>query len=272
MSPAPTIRSGHRRATPSKLAQHPHTLVKFHQRDYERQCATRHLGRVMHHVAVHGAPAAGHLVLDRSLFVLPDRGHRRMLQRTVRALLQPQFVGRHTLPEVGAVPRPGRPHEFRRVQIFGNVRRLLGTRPELHDAPVHLVDELVAHMPLGVDIDEPALAQRRLLGPEDLGHLIGGGDLLTQLQITVIDLLVVGGDHRLVARGIEKCHHPSQRVIPGAFSIQPGHGPYLRHCGRCDDSGMPGCFRGLLVDVDWVAIAHRLDPVVDHRLVHRIPC
>ncbi|SHV68101.1 Uncharacterised protein [Mycobacteroides abscessus subsp. abscessus] len=88
----------------------------------------------------------------------------------------------------------------------------------------------------------------------------------------MIDLLVVGGDHRLVARGIEKCHHPSQRVIAGALSVQPGHGPHLRHGGRRDDSGMTSCFRGLLVDIDRVAVAHRLDPVVDHRLVHRIPC
>src|SRR6185312_9692136 len=49
------------------------------------------------------------------------------------------------------------------------------------------------------------------------------------------------------------------------------HRPHLDHRRRRDDAGMAGRTGCRLVDVDGVLVSHRVNPVVNHRLVDRIP-
>src|SRR5262249_29571048 len=44
----------------------------------------------------------------------------------------------------------------------------------------------------------------------------------------------------------------------------------LNHRRGCDDAGVARGLRGVLVDVDRVLVAHRVEPMVDHRLVDRM--
>ena len=79
--------------------------------------STRHLRRMVHDEAEHRAAAGGHDVVGGLALGLPQRRHRRVLQRTVGALLQAQLVGGHALPEELRVPGRGRPHQGISVQI-----------------------------------------------------------------------------------------------------------------------------------------------------------
>ena len=174
------------------------------------------------------------------------------------------------VPEELGVPRRRRPHHRVGVQIVGHSRLIGIARPELHDAPVHFGDILVADLPDDVLVDEIALAQRGLLRPDHVGEFGADADLFARAQIAVIGLLAVGGDHTDIAGLVEQFDDPGQRVVVGANSAQPHHRPHLDHRRRRDDAGMAGGPGRGLVDVDRVAVADRLHPVVDHRLVHRI--
>jgi hypothetical protein len=118
---------------------------------------------------------AGHLIFDRCLFVLPQGGHRRVQKAAVGPLLDAQLVGVDAVPEELGVPRGRGPHHRVGVEIV----RDLGTGisvggPELHDAPHHLGDVLVADLPADLLRDAETLAQRRPLRADDVGELGGG--------------------------------------------------------------------------------------------------
>ena len=261
----------HRRGVDvAQFTEHAHPFLEFDERDDERQRAARHLRRVVHHEAEHRAPAAGDDVVDRGFLVLPHRGHRRVLQAAVGRCLDAQFVRLDAVPEELGVPRGGRPHHGVGVQIVGH-RRLIGiARPELHDAPVHFGDILVADLPDDVLVDEIAFAQRGLLRPDHVGQFGADADLFAGAQVAVVGLLAVGRDDADIACLVEQFDDARQRVVVGANSAQPQHRPDLDHRRRRDDAGMAGGPGRGLVDVDRVAVADGLHPVVDHRLVHRI--
>ena len=184
--------------------------------------------------------------------------------------LDPQFVRLDAVPEELGVARGGRPHHGVGVQIVGH-RRLIGiARPELHDAPVHFGDILVTDLPDDVLVDEIAFAQRGLLRPDHVGELGADADLFAGAQVPVVGLLAVGRDDADIAGLVEQFDDPGQRVVVGANPAQPQHRPDLDHRRRRDDAGMAGGPGRGLVDVDRVAVADGLHPVVDHRLVHRI--
>ena len=102
---------------PAELAEHPHALVEFDQRDDERQRAAGHLRGVVHDEAEHRALARCDDVVGRRFFVLPQRGHRRVLQGAVGPLLDPQFVCVHAVPEELGVARRRGPHHRVGVEV-----------------------------------------------------------------------------------------------------------------------------------------------------------
>ena len=163
-----------------------------------------------------------------------------------------------------------------RVQIVGDVRRRLGPRLELHDAPVHLGDRLVVgrtvgHCPGDELVDEEALAQRGLLGSHHIGDLGVDGELLTRGQVPVVGLLTVGRHHSDIAGVVEQVHHLRQRIVVRAALSEAAHRPHLDHRRWRHDPGVPGGLGGLLVDVDRILVADGVHPVMNHRLVHWIP-
>jgi len=100
-------------------------------------------------------------------------------------------------------------------------------------------------------------------------------------QGAVVVLVAVGGDDRGEALVVEQDHHLLVRPAPlrGALGpsllgqqrrAQAAHDPGLQHRRGSDDPGEPRRACRVLVHVDRVEIVHRLDPVADHRLVHRI--
>src|SRR5690606_11413470 len=100
----------------------------------------------------------------------------------------------------------------------------------------------------------------------------GGFDrhLLAVTQVAVVDLVAVGGDHRGVPGVVEDLRHPAERVVLLALGAEAAHRPYLRHRGRGHETAVTGGDRRGLVGVDRIVVADRLEPVADHRHVHRI--
>ena len=86
----------------------------------------------------------------------------------------------------------------------------------------------------------------------------------------MVDLFAIrshdGGEPRLVHQ--VQCQ--AQRIVGGVLVMQATHRPDLDHCRRRDEGGVACGVRGCLVNVDGIGIADRLDPVVDHRQVHRV--
>ena len=88
--------------------------------------------------------------------------------------------------------------------------------PELHDAPHHFGDVLVADLPGDLLRDEEALAQRRPLRAHDVGQLGRDADLLAGAQVPVVGLLAVGRDDADIACVVEQFEDLGQRIVVGA--------------------------------------------------------
>ena len=142
---------------------------------------------------------------------------------------------------------------------------------EFQYAPLHLGDILVTDAPGDVLVDEPALTERGLLRADHVAHLGGDTDLLARPQIPVVGLLAVGGDHADIPCAVEQLHHRAHGIVGRTLTAQTEHRPHLNHRRWGDNSRMPGIARRGLVGVDRVAVPEGLHPVVDDRLVHRIP-
>src|ERR1700736_4158778 len=160
---------------------------------------------------------------------------------------------------------PGRGH------FVPKGRRCILARLEFEDAPLHLRHILVTDAPSDVLVDEPALTERGLLRADHVAHLGGDTDLFARSQIPVVGLLAVGGDHTDIPCAVEQLHHRAHGIVGRTLSTQAEHGPHLNHCRWGNNSRMPGSAGRGLVGVDRVAVPERLHPVVDRRLVHRIP-
>ena len=197
-----------------------------------------------------------------------------MLQAAVGALLDAQLVCVHAVPEELGVPRRRRAHHRVSVEVIRNgcSSRLIGIGgPELHDAPHHLGDILVTDLPADPLGDEEALTECGLLGADDIGQLGGDADLLARPQVPVIGLLAVGRDHADIPCVVEQPEDLGEWVVGRTLTAEACHRPDLDHRGRGNDARMAGGFGRGLVDVDRVLVTHRVEPVVDHRLVHRMP-
>ena len=94
----------------------------------------------MDYVAEYGAFAARDDILDGGLFVLPQRGDRRVLQGTVGKLLDPKPVRVDTVPEELRVAGGGRAdHEFG-IEIGRHGRPGTVGWTELQHPPHHVGD------------------------------------------------------------------------------------------------------------------------------------
>ncbi|COW25602.1 Uncharacterised protein [Mycobacterium tuberculosis] len=86
-------------------------------------------------------------------------------------------MGLDSIPEKRGVPRRRGTHHSVGIQIVRHrARRTRGL--EFEDAPIHLCDVLVPDLPYDVLVDEPALAERGLLGSDDVTELGADADLL----------------------------------------------------------------------------------------------
>ena len=255
-----------------QLADHPDTLRQLHQRDDERQGLARHRRVVMDHVAVDlagtGRDRVPALAARRPLGHPAAGAHRprRVAQRpALPAPLDPQFPGRGPGPEERGVRRHLRPHD----QGRGGGRP--GLRAELEDPEVHGRHRLIPRVPGGTRGHEPALTQRGPLGAGDVEQAGPHADLLTMPQVAVVDLVAVGGHDGGVAGLIERQRHRAERVvIAAAAAVQARHRPDLDHGGRGHEGPVPGGGRGRRVGVHRAGVADGLDPVADHRQVHRV--
>ena len=180
----------------------------------------------------------------------------------------------HAVPKEFGVARRRRAHHRVRVEIVGYGRRCplvsIGG-PELHDAPHHLGDILVTDLPADPLGDEEALSECGLLGADHIGQLGDDADVLARPQIPVVGLLAVGRDHADIPGVVEQAEDLGERVVGRTLAAEAYHRPDLDHRGRRDDARMAGGLGRGLVDVDRVLVTHRVEPVVDHRLVHRMP-
>jgi len=200
-----------------------------------------------------------------------------MLQRTIGALLDTQLVRGDTVPKELGVPRGSGPQHRRRIEV--RRRRIIGGRRgrrELEDAEHHLRNNLTCAVFFGYFPDvtggvEPPLPQRGFLRTHHVLEHRLDGDLLPRFQVAVIGLVAVGGDHGGETGRVEDVAHRAAGIVVVAdLRMQPAHRPDLRHRGRRDDARVARGNRGVGVDVDGIAVTDGLDPVVDHRLVHRV--
>ena len=129
--------------------------------------------------------------------------------------------------------------------------------------------------------DEAPGAQPGPLGVRDRLNDRAHQQPVADHQGTVVVLLAVGGDDRGQALVIEQVHHLLVGPAPLAAALGPGllgeqrgaqapHDPGLQHGGRGDELVVPRGARRLVGHVHRVVIAHGLDPVPDHRHVHRV--
>ena len=139
-----------------------------------------------------------------------------------------------------------------------------------NDPPVHFGHVFVADLPGDPLADEVALAECGVLGADDVGQLGDDADILAWTQVAVIRLIAVGGDDADKACVVEQFHDRTDGIVAGTVAAEAHHRPHLDHRGRCDDARMACRLGRRLVDVDLILVAHGVDPVPDHRLVHRI--
>ncbi len=127
-------------------------------------------------------------------------------------------------------------------------------------------------MPADLLIDEIALTQGGLLGADDADDLGAHRHLLAGLEVPVIGLVAVGGHDTDIPGIVEQLHRPAQRIIVGPGASQrpswsrPGSSPAVPRCRDGPAARGRGC-----VDVDRVLVTDRVDPVVNHGLIHRVP-
>lgn len=231
---------------------------------------------MMHDVAVDGAAAGGDdVVRGAELAVvsarLPRGGDRWMPQRSVVEPLNPQLVCGDAVPEERRVARGGGSDESGGIEVGRRIRGPgLRSGRELQYPKVHLRDDLVIDAPRVARGEEPALSQRGVLRADEVDELGADRHLLAGRDVPVVDGVAVGRDHRCVTGRVEEFGHQTQRIVVRADTVQATHGPDLSHRGRGDDPVVTGGTSGVGVDVDRVRVAHRLDPVVDHRPVDRV--
>jgi hypothetical protein len=191
---------------------------------------------------------------------------RRVAQRpALPAPLDPQFPGRGPGPEERGVRRYLRPHHR---GCSGRDRPFL--RAELEDPEVHGRHRLIPRVPGGAGGHEPALTERGPLGAGDVNQAGPHPHLLTVPQVAVVDLVAVGSDDRGVPGLVERQGHRAERVVVSAAAPQPRHRPDLNHGRRSHQRPVDGGGRESRVGVHRAAVADRLDPVADHREVHRV--
>ena len=194
-----------------------------------------------------------------------------MLQCAVGPLLDAQFVCVDPVPEeLGIAGRSGAHHQIG-VEILRYARgtSLVG-RLELHDAPEHVGDLFAVDRPGDLLVDEEALAQCGLFGTDDVGEFSADAHLFAGTQVAVVGLLAVGGHDADITGVVEHPDDLAQRVIVGPGATQAHHGPHLDHRRRSDDSGVAGSLGGGLIDIDRVLVPECVQPMLDHRLVHRV--
>src|ERR1700733_11818596 len=227
----------------------------------------------MHHEAEHRAVTAGHPEVGRDFFVLPDGRHRGVLQAAVGPLLDPKLMRLDAIPEKLGVHGFRGPHHGVGVQVLGHRagRDLRFAGLEFEYPPVHFGDVFVSDPPDDVLVDEPALAETGLLGSHHVAHLRGDADVFAWLQIAVIGLLAVRGDHADVAVVVHQLHDRAHGIVGRAFATQAEHRPHLNHGRWCDNSGVTDRAGRVLIPVDGVGVTDGFDPAVDHRLVHWVP-
>ena len=279
-----------------EVGDQPRPLLQFDEADGQRVLEGRHLRVVHDDVRVHRAAAAR---LHRVPLQRAAHGagrQRRVAQRAARgAVLNQQLVRAGTLEPERVVLREGRARARR-------ARRLLHRRQVLEDAEAHgghrlagVVERLhlvVRHRPhrhVGVgdgDVveaggDEAPRAQSGALRIRDRLNDGAHQQPVADHQGAVVVLLAVGGDDRGQALVIEQGHHLLVRPAPLRGALGPGllgqqrgaqaaHDPGLQHGGRGDELVVSRGARRLVGHVHRVVIAHRLDPVPDHRDVHRV--
>ena len=281
---------------PVEVGDQPRPLLQLDEADGQRVLERRHLRVVHDHVRVHRAAAAR---LHRVPLQRAAHGagrQRRVAQRAARgAVLNQQLVGAGALEPERVVLREGGVRARR-------ARRLLHRRQVLEDAEahgghrlagvverLHLVVRSRPHRHVGVGDrhvvepggDEAPRAQPRALGIRDRLDDGAHQEPVADHQGAVVVLLAVGGDDRGEALVIEQGHHLLVRPAPLRGALGPGllgqqrgaqaaHDPGLQHGGRGDELVVSRGARRLVGHVHRVVIAHRLDPVPDHRDVHRV--
>ncbi len=143
---------------------------------------------------------------------------------------------------------------------------------ELEDPEPHRRDELAL---VGPVLD----ARRDEVADTEAGRLLVGDRLddrrrrqvIAEMEIPVVLLLAVGRDHRREPGVVEQCHE-LVACVPAArgTGAHAAHDPGLEHHRRRHDLAVHRLLRSLWLRIDGVLVADGLDPVADHRLVHRV--
>ena len=185
--------------------------------------------------------------------------------------------------------RGGRGGLLRRRQVLEDAEAHGGHRLAGVVERLHLVARRRPHRHVGVGDghvvepggDEAPGAQPGPLGVRDRLNDRAHQQPVPDHQRAAVVLLAVGGDDRGQALVVEQGHHllvgPAPLLGPlgaGLLGQQRGaqapHDPGLQHGGRGDQLVVAGGARRVVGHVHRVVVAHRLDPVPDHRHVHRV--
>src|SRR4051794_1904424 len=278
------------------VGEEPDAFLHLGEGNDQRVAEPRHLRVVDHRERVERPAAGRHGVADVERATGGAARRRREEDPTASValrqpeLMRPVTVEEHLVVAVDARPRPqvrlwiwrGPPRRVGWLSLavtFGGRGRRTGAGLELQDpeeqvADVLAIDGLVAL----ASRDEETGAQRGLLlrGDvlEDLRVLqqVAGAQVARNLE------LAVDGDHADVAGVVEHAQSLAARVLgrrlvsgaPARLAGQAGPVPDVERRRRRDDAAVAALCRGLLVDVDRVAVAHRVAPVGDGRSVDRM--
>ena len=168
-----------------------------------------------------------------------------------------------------------------RLAARGRLRCLLAG-PEFEDAELHGGDRLAALVGELESVgDEVADTETSVLLPTDRVNHRGHLQQVAGHQRALVVLVTVGCHNRSEAGSVQQGHERVGRcaalrlaaapsLVPGQRGPQAGHGPGLQHGGRGDHSFEARGPGRLVVEIDRVVVPHRLHPVTNHRLVHRI--
>ena len=149
----------------------------------------------------------------------------------------------------------------------------LRRRAELQNAKAHapdhsavLIGELVAV------VEKVAGAERRALLLGDLleEHLLG--DEVAGTQVAQILLLKIRRYHRSEAGRVQFGDAEQSADRGRILTGEAAHGPHLEHRRWGDDAAVLGALRKAFIEIERVALAHRLAPAADHRQIDGIGC
>src|SRR3954470_2515491 len=163
--------------------------------------------------------------------------------------------------------------------VAGLRTRRTGAGLELQDAEQHVADVLPVDGLVALPRrDEEAGAEGRLLLLRDVLEDLRVAQEVARTQVARDLQLAVDRDHADVAGILEQAQHPAAWVFggrlvggtPSRLSRKSRTVPDVERRRRRNDAAVPALGRGLLVEVDGVAVTHRVTPVGDGGGVDRV--